>query len=162
MAFMSLAAATMSLKLNGVEVLGTGINANSGLIGESDAIEFPQEVEHFMRKVGVRGEKEWGRTGERGGDVKIRTMATSVLGHRIRQKFNAQRKIGLGEFAAVPVSLDFKDETNGEKWSGTGGVIKAGPHGPKAGSSGYEPSIWTIEFEDIDYDPGSEFEAAVA
>lgn len=162
MAFMSLAAANISLKLNGVEVLGTGNNANSGLFGESDAIEFPQEVEHFMRKVGVRGEKEWGRTGERGGDVKLKTMATSILGHRIRQKFNAQRKIGSGEFRAIPVQIEFTDTTNGEKWIGTGGVIKAGPHGPKAGSSGYEPSMWTLEFEDIDYQPGSTFEAAVA
>ena len=144
MAFISMADARISLN---------GFPVNSGLIGDSDAIEFPQEVEQYMRKMGVRGEREWGRTGERGGEIKIKTMATSFMGAYLRQRF----EIGRLQPQIRYFRLVFEDTNNKQIWTCTRGVLIKGPYGPKAGSSGYEPATWTLEFEDIAYDTATAF-----
>ena len=139
------------------------LNANSGLFGESDAIEFQQEAEQWMKKVGVRGEKEWGRTGEKGGEVKIRTMATSILGDRLRSVFEDQRDgDSATEAPSTNIKLTLTDNTNRQTWTCTGGLLIKGPVGPKAGTNGYEASIWTLEFEEIEFTKGSAFVGAVA
>ena len=149
MSYISLSDATLRIGKGATGAVSEArLNANNGLIGESDAIEFPQEVEILMKKVGVRGEREWGRTGEHGGEVKVKTMATSGLGRWLRVYFESLRAgQGIGDY----LSFVYIDENNGQKWECTVGAMPKGPLGPKAGSNGYEPSIWTIEFQDIKY-----------
>lgn len=120
-----------------------------GFSEDSDAFMPPAELEAYTVKVGADGRKLWVENAERGGELVIKLMHDSPSAPKLMRKIGQQRAFNL-------VSWDghYENLTNGARIDFRTGLCTKYPLGETIGAGDIGSLSFTIDYQDIEYEPG--------